>query len=414
MRKIPRDHSLESSLALMAKPYEFISERCEALGSDVFVTRLMLRKTICMRGAAAAALISDPNKFVRHGAAPLRVQKTLFGRGGVQTLDGAAHEHRKQMFMKLMTPVQIGHLMSITERVWREALPHWQAKGEIVLYDELHLLLTRAVCDWTGVPLPASQVRLRANQLTALFDDAGSVGPPHWRSRRARARSERWIAGLVEQLRAGKIAVPPAAALHHIAFHRDLSGNLLAPRVAAVEVLNLLRPTVAVSVYIVFMAHALHVHPECAERLHSADEQYATWFVQEVRRFYPFFPAVPAKVKEDFDWNGYHFPANTRVMLDLHGTNHDARTWRDPYEFRPERFASWDGSPFNFIPQGPGSHAQNHRCPGEWITIEMMKLAARFFLQEMRYTVPPQNLAIDRSRLPALPQSGMVLRLARG
>lgn len=34
---------------------------------------------------------------------PKLVLKTLFGQGGVQTLDGAAHHHRKNIFMDLMT-----------------------------------------------------------------------------------------------------------------------------------------------------------------------------------------------------------------------------------------------------------------------------------------------------------------------
>src|SRR3546814_10555834 len=68
--------------------------------------------------------------------------------------------------------------------------------------------------------------------------------------------------------------------------------------------------------------------------------------------------------------------------LDLHGTNRDRRSWDAPEEFRPERFRRWDGSPFNFIPQGGGSHDLNHRCPGEWITIELMKEIGRASCRE--------------------------------
>src|SRR3546814_9974873 len=66
---------------------------------------------------------------------------------------------------------------------------------------------------------------------------------------------------------------------------------MLSPRVAAVELLNILRPTVAVSVFITFTAHALHQLPACRQNL-QADDGYLECFVQEVRRFYPFFPAV--------------------------------------------------------------------------------------------------------------------------
>src|SRR3546814_15474251 len=91
---------------------------------------------------------------------------------------------------------------------------------------------------------------------------------------------------------------------------------MLSPRVAAVELLNILRPTVAVSVFITFTAHALHQLPACRQNL-QADDGYLECFVQEVRRFYPFFPAVMAHVRRDFEWKGYRFPRGRRVVLDL-------------------------------------------------------------------------------------------------
>jgi fatty-acid peroxygenase len=173
--------------------------------------------------------------------------------------------------------------------------------------------------------------------------------------------------------------------------------------------LNVLRPTVALSVYIVFIAHALHTYPRCKDALASGGPQYAEWFVQEVRRFYPFFPAVPALVRRDFEWNGYHFPARRRVMLDLHGVNHDARLWNKPEQFEPERFKHWDGDSFNFVPQGGGDYAGGHRCPGEPVTIELMKKAVDLLTSKISYDVPPQDLTIETSRLPALPTSKFVI-----
>ncbi len=79
---------------------------------------------------------------------------------------------------------------------------------------------------------------------------------------------------------------------------------------------------------------------------------YQKMFVQEVRRFYPFFPFVAARVKQDFTWNGYQFTEGTLTLLDLYGTNHDQKLWEHPNMFYPERFAQWQGSPFSFIPQG--------------------------------------------------------------
>jgi fatty-acid peroxygenase len=136
--------------------------------------------------------------------------------------------------------------------------------------------------------------------------------------------------------------------------------------------------------------------------------------VQEVRRFYPFFPAVGALVRHNFEWQGYPFPQGQQVLLDLYGTNHDPRLWQEPEVFHPERFCQWDGSPFDFIPQGGGDHNLHHRCPGEWIAIELMQSALRFLLRGIRYEVPQQDLEIDYSRLPALPRSRFMIRHVRG
>lgn len=140
----------------------------------------MLQRTICMMGKEAAELFYDPQRFMRSGAPPGRIEKTLFGRGGVQGIDNEAHRRRKQMFMSLMTPERIGALGQTTDEWWRRYARKWGAMGEVILYDELHGLLCRAVCAWAGVPLPEAEVGQRTHELTALFDKAGAVGPKYW------------------------------------------------------------------------------------------------------------------------------------------------------------------------------------------------------------------------------------------
>lgn len=413
MPRMPRDKSPDSTMALMRDPYGFISKRCRLYGSDVFETRIQFQKTLCMTGPEAARLFYDPTRFMRRGAAPLRVQNTLFGKGGIQTLDDGAHRNRKQMFLSLMTPERIGRLSEMTAIWWSTYARRWASMKRVVLYDQMQEILTRAVCEWAGVPLAEKEVRKRTRELTALFDAAGSAGPKHWLSRAERKRADAWITKVVEQIREGRIEPPDESAAYVIAWHRELNGELLSPRVAAVELLNILRPTVAVAVYITLAAHALHQHPECREEARDGDDDFAELFVQEVRRFYPFFPATVARVRADFEWKGYRFRKGTRTMLDLYGTNHDPRTWDDPEQFRPERFRDWNGSPFNFIPQGGGDHVANHRCPGEWITIELMKVALDFLARRLTYDVPKQDLRITTSRLPALPRSRFILNNVR-
>jgi fatty-acid peroxygenase len=183
---------------------------------------------------------------------------------------------------------------------------------------------------------------------------------------------------------------------------------------AAAELLNVLRPIVAVSVYVSFVAHALHSYPAwrviLAEPGTSAE---AMAFVQEVRRHYPFFPAIVARVRRSFHWNGMHFPEGRRALLDLYGTNHDPRAWPEPHSFSPAR---WDGAgprPYTFVPQGGGDVATQHRCPGEDVAVRLMLLAVQVLVQRMRYVVTGPMRDIDMSRLPALPRQGFVIENIR-
>jgi fatty-acid peroxygenase len=192
--------------------------------------------------------------------------------------------------------------------------------------------------------------------------------------------------------------------------HRNLDGELIAPQIAAVELLNVIRPIVAVAVFLTFAVLAMHDYGECRERLQKDPDGYPYLFAQEVRRLYPFFPVVGAETRHEFEWNGYRFPGGMPVLLDLYGTNHDERSWDSPDLFLPERFRTWDGSPFNFVPQGGGDRLVNHRCPGEPISIELLKATAGIFARRVRYEVPSQDLEINFRRVPALPRSKCQIR----
>lgn len=401
--------STDSTLALLFEGYEFIPQRCRRYRSDIFETRLMLTKAVCMTGQEAAEVFYEPDRFTRKGAMPQTTLRLLQDKGSVQLLDGEAHRHRKRMFMSLMGPESIARLSDLMADRWLAYAGRWESAERVVLHDEVEEILCRAVCEWAGVPLAESEARQRTREFAAMIEGAGSVGPRNWRGQLLRARTERWIRGIIEKVRTRELEVSEGSAAHVIARHRNLDGELLDAEVAAVELINILRPVVAVARFVTFAALALHEHPECRQQLQAGDDDYPELFVQEVRRFYPFFPFVGGRVRNEFDWRGRHFARGTWVLLDLHGTNHDPRVWEDPETFRPERFRRWDENAFNFIPQGGGDHYQDHRCAGEWITIELVKRAVRLLTGSMHYEVPEQDLGIDLSRMPAIPESRFVI-----
>ena len=410
---IPKENGLDNSINVLREGYMYIPNRRHSFHSDIFETRILGQKAICIGGKEAAALFYDNEKFKRHGAAPKRVQKTLFGEKGVQTLDGEQHRHRKEMFMSLMTRERLDVLKQIAEKQWDIAINNWEKESHITLYEASKELMARIACEWAGVPIWAKELKQRAQDLGALIESASAIGPKYWAGKQARNRTEKWLSGLITQVRNKELFAPEDSALYTMSWHRDLNGNLMDTSIAAVELVNILRPIVAISVYINFTALALHQFPQEVERLKEKDHDYGRMFVQEVRRYYPFFPFTPARVKSDFTWKGYQFKKETLTLLDLYGTNHDPEIWDNPDIFHPERFVEWKGSPFDFIPQGGGDYFAGHRCAGEWVTIQMMQVALDFMINKMDYEIPQQDTSFSMVKMPSTSRSGFVIKGVR-
>ena len=392
----------DRSLQFLARPYQFVSRQCRRSGSDVFRTRLLLKDTVCITGAEAAEMFYTEPRLKREGAAPEPVRATLFGKGGVQGLDGDEHRARKALLMGILSPENVARLARRVRRYWRR-YDFWAPNGlRLPLYQTAQHVLTLSVCEWLGVPIPEQKLAGLSADLTSLFHDAAR--PAHLQSRRARGRLERWLAALVRRARKGGVTHEPEATLfQRLVMARNTKGELLPERVVAVELLNLMRPVVAISVYIVWMAHALLSRPALRRDLERAEPAYRLAFVEEVRRYYPFFPGVMARVTESFSWRGHRFEEGARVLLDIHGTNRDRRQWHDPDVFRPERFMGDAGRPYAFIPQGGGDAAGGHRCPGESTTVAIMLASLDFLLAHPPYMKRRASVSIKDRQLPAMP-----------
>ncbi len=413
MRKFPRVKTPDSTLDAVKKGYLFVTEKCRNLKTDIFITRLLGRKTVCMRGNQAAEMFYNTEYFERKKVAPNLVKATLFGHGGVQGLDGAKHRHRKQLFMSLMGRDDIIHLAELTVDKWSEYAEKWENEiDDIILFEEVEKLIFEAVCEWTGISLERNEVNSRAKDVAAMIEGAGSLGKRHWKGRAARTRTEKWVGDIVKKIRADEDHNGESKVLQRFAWHEDLEGNLMDSNTVAVEVINIIRPTVAIARYVTFAAHALHQNPDSRKKIMD-EEEYLTNFVQEVRRYYPFFPFVMARAKKTFKWKDYKFRKGLRVLLDLYGTNHHPFIWENPEMFNPDRFKEVVAGTYDLIPQGGGDYDQNHRCAGEWITIKLLKESVRFLAEAIHYNIPPQDLSIDLSRFPAIPKSRFIIKNVR-
>ncbi|MBM2659765.1 cytochrome P450 [Staphylococcus pseudoxylosus] len=409
MKKMPKDRGIDHTLNLLKEGYHFIINRSESLNTNIFKTNLLGKKVYCLIGSTGAELFYDDELFKRDNAAPSRIKKTLFGQNGVQGLDGEAHQKRKSMFMKLMDDNAMKKIGILTDKYWNIYFNNTTSLKNISMYQASKKVFLQTACEWTGVPLKKDEIDKRVVQLAKLFEHAASIGLKHWQARSARTSANKWIEEIVRKVRSRNLDIKKDRALYKFAWFRDINGELLEDKVVAVEILNILRPMVAVSVWVANLGLAMHQFPEEARKLQNNNDKDIEMFLQETRRYYPFFPFAIANVKKDFEYDGYKFKKDTLTLLDLYGTNRYQEDWSQPEAFIPKRFKDWENSPFSFIPQGGGNYDFGHRCAGEFITIVLMKTTVQYLINNITYEVPEQNFKFNFNDIPAIPSDGFVI-----
>lgn len=395
--------------------YLLLSELRKEADAPVVKARLLNKEVIAVYGKEAAKKFYDPRNFKREGAMPKVVLKTLFGEEGVQTLDGKAHEHRKTTFMNLMTPKRMDEYHRILDKNLAQKLD--QQHGEFELFDLSKDVLFRSICEWAGIDLSEmskEEIDQLAEYQISMISSAVTNPATHIKGIENRKKSEKWAQSLIEHARTNPVAGKEDIALYAFANATDDDGELLPIDVAAVELLNVIRPTVALTVWIALMGHALFSRPDIYQRLHAEFDKLQDSFIQEMRRYYPFFPMLPAFAKQDVEIDGYLIPKDSWVVLDLYGTNHDKRTIETPEVFRISRYLgkekhiSYDEE-YEMIAQGGGKFEAMHRCAGEWITLHTLRVFSDQLVNKYQFSVPKQDWEIPMNQFPTYPKSKALL-----
>jgi fatty-acid peroxygenase len=254
--------------------------------------------------------------------------------------------------------------------------------------------------------IAAPPVEARTLEFRAMLDAAGAAGPRVLRGLWRRRQCEAWVRDRLERIRDGRLEIAPEAPAAVVARHLEPGGAALPIDVAAKELINLLRPIVAVARYVVFCALSLHQRPDTAAGLTDPAARLA--FAREVRRFHPFFSLVGGRALSEQSFRGETIPQGAWVLLDIFGILHDPREWPDPGRFEPGRFAPGPGDPFDIdphpaeVPQGGGDRHLGHRCPGEPATLALMVTALPLLLATP-WRVTQADLSLDLGRMPAMP-----------
>jgi fatty-acid peroxygenase len=367
-------------------------------GADTYVSRLLGRRTVVLGDPEGARAFYDESLARRRGAVPPPLAWLLFGRGAVHGLDGTEHRDRKRLFLDVLDPDRLGSLVDEVGGALVTRVGGWAGR-EVDLHRELVSVYGAATLHWAGLDVSRREADQVSRRLAAIVDGFGFAGPAYVRGWRARRWAERWARTAVRDAREGRTSPPTGSALEMFA------ATDLDDREAAVELLNVLRPTVAVSWLGCFAALALASVPD-EERARlvapeAVHERYA--FAQEVRRTSPFVPALTARAVRAGKVSGVRVRRGDRLLLDVLGLDHHERRWPVPHLFDADRFLDHDEvaaeSAFDLVPQG-GGHPSGHRCPGESLTLRLLSETVRV-LAGVDLEVSPG--AADATRMPTLP-----------
>ncbi|CAD6206263.1 unnamed protein product [Miscanthus lutarioriparius] len=112
---------------------------------------------------------------------------------------------------------------------------------------------------------------------------------------------------------------------------------------------------------------------------------------REAIRLHPAAPLlVPRESIDTAEFGGYVVPGGSRIVVNAWAISRDPRYWKDPEEFRPERFAEdgavdFYGLHFEFTPFGAG----RRMCPGYNYGLAGMELSLLQLMYHFDWRLPP-------------------------
>lgn len=132
---------------------------------------------------------------------------------------------------------------------------------------------------------------------------------------------------------------------------------------------------------------------------------YLQAVVKESLRLHPPTPLMlPHKANTHVKLGGYNIPKGTNVMVNVWALARDPKVWKNPLEYRPERFIEEDidikGSDFRVLPFGAGRRV----CPGAQLGINLVTSMLGHLLHHFEWSLPsgfkPED--VDMSESPGM------------
>ena len=413
--------------------YGFVSGRAAEHGT-VVRSRLLDKDFAILSGPSAAAAFLDEANIQRAGGLPGHAAG-LFGDGVVNQIDGEAHRTRKRHLMRAVDHPALAHYLPTLRQALRGRMARWHQQGEVRLQDETILAtLELTLGNFAGVA--ESDETLRS--FAAGYSDFAKalvglpLALPGTPLKRARiftmAMRERFA-----QIAAARRVTPTDDGISRLVAS-EVDGDRLRDEDIGKEVQHLIFAASGLWSWFCLGTQLLCEDPALRDRLQAAiadlpadptGRQYSEvpdllHFIQEVKRVGLIIPITALGLaRRDFEVDGHRIPKGWLVTWSTHASHVVGRTstYTDPARIDLDRYdapRSEASQPHSFAPQGPGEALTSHRCAGvEYSTLVMQV----FFVELLRgpaFRLPPQDLELDHSSLPAKWKDGLRVQLGAG
>ncbi|KAJ3669211.1 hypothetical protein LUZ60_011161 [Juncus effusus] len=132
---------------------------------------------------------------------------------------------------------------------------------------------------------------------------------------------------------------------------------------------------------------------------------YLNAIVKESLRLHPPTPLMlPHKATQNVKLGGFDVPKGSNIMVNVWALARDPKVWKNPLEYRPERFIEEEidikGADFRVLPFGAGRRV----CPGAQLGINLVMSMLGHLLHHFEWTLPEgvKEEEVDMSESPGM------------
>ncbi|CAN0873201.1 Cytochrome P450 81Q32 [Linum grandiflorum] len=120
--------------------------------------------------------------------------------------------------------------------------------------------------------------------------------------------------------------------------------------------------------------------------------EYLQGIIKETMRMHPALPLlIPHESSQDCVVGGYRVPSNTILLINSWNIHNDPKIWKDPHDFKPERFLGLGDHGLRFLPFGYGRRS----CPGEGLGMKMVSFTLSTLIQCFHFDKANDSEPVD-------------------